>query len=226
MANAERIVDWDQLYPGRFFKTGELKEGERKLLTIADVEVNELEGQKGKEWKGVLSFVGERQQLTLNKTNGICLREMFGRVPYKWVGRRFAIYQSPVGGMNGEPCIRIWGSPDIAEDMVVTIELPRRKPFKLTMHAMGDERSLRAAGQRAAAKLEAVREPDEHPLGDRCQEVLKLMAQSATDDDLTDLEGETCTEEFNPRERRVLDKAFAKRRKQIIVELAAKSVIT
>lgn len=190
------------------------------MLTISDVDVQELEGSKGKEWKGILSFEGERQEWTLNKTNGICLREMFGRVPYKWVGRRFAIYASQTGGMNGEPCIRIWGSPELTEDMVVTIELPRKKPFKMTMHAMGDERSLRAAGQRAAAKLEAVREPEPEALGERCQEVLKMMARAVTDDDLVDIEAETATEEWNAREKRVLDKAFSKRRQQIIAEMA------
>jgi len=210
------------LYPGRFFKAGELADGERRILTIADVELHELEGNKGLQVKGVVSFEGERQQLPLNKTNGICLREMFGRVPYKWVGHRFAIYASATGGFDGEPCIRIWGSPELTADLVVTIELPRKKPFKMTMHAMGDERSLREAGQRAARKLEPVREPEPEPLGERCQEVLKMMAGAVVDDDLTDIEADIATESFNTREKRVLDKAFAKRRSQ----LAAAQVVT
>jgi hypothetical protein len=196
------------------------------MLVISAVELHELEGNKGLQIKGVLSFENERQQLPLNKTNGICLREMFGRVPYKWVGRRFAIYASATGGYDGEPCIRIWGSPELTEDQVVTIELPRKKPTKMTMHAMGDERSLRAAGQRAAAKLEAVRDPEALPLGERCVEVHKMIAAAVTDDDLVELEAEVCSEEWNARERRSLDNGFARRRKQLIAELAAKTVIT
>lgn len=215
-SNAERIVDWDQLYPGQFFKAGELREGERRILTISVVELRELEGNKGVETKGVLSFEGERQQMTLNKTNGICLREMFGRVPYKWVGRRFAIYASPTGGFDGEPCIRIWGSPELTEDVVVTIELPRKKPTKMTMHAMGDERSLQAAGKRAAGKLEAVDGLLPPPLTARCEELLKLMALAVADADLVDIEADYATETFDARETRVLAKAVVKRRHQII----------
>lgn len=214
-SNAERIADWDQLYPGRFFKAGELREGERRILTISDVSLEELEGNKGLQWKGILTLQGERMQLPLNKTNGICLRELFGRVPYKWVGHRFAIYASATGGFDGEPCIRIWGSPELTEDRVVTIELPRKKPFKMTMHAMGDERSLQSAGKRAARKLEPVTDPDEDPLGDRCQELLKMMAGAKNDDALTDIEADFATESFNAREARVLNKALAKRRAQL-----------
>lgn len=211
-STAERIVDWDQLYPGRFWKAGLLAPTERKVLTICGVSLEPLETRKGEQLKGVISFEGETLQLPLNKTNGICLREMFGRVPYKWVGKRFAIFASE---WNGEPAIRIWGSPDIAEDMNVTIELPRRT-FKMLMHAMGDEVSLRRAGQRAAKKVED--EPVSEPLGDRCQEILKMMATAKTDDEVTDIEADYATESFNPREARVLSKAFAKRRKQLQTE--------
>jgi hypothetical protein len=38
---------------------------------------------------------------------------------------------------NGEPAIRIWGSPDIERDLDVTVTLPRRKPFRKTMHKTG-----------------------------------------------------------------------------------------
>lgn len=226
MGNAQRIVDWDQLYPGQFFKAGELAPNEKKILTVSDVELVELEGNKGLQVKGVVSFEGERQKLPLNKTNGICLREMFGRVPYKWVGHRFAIFASPTGGFDGEPCIRIWGSPELAEDLTVTIELPRKKPTKMVMRAMGDEQSLRAAGRRAATKLEAVREPEPMPLGERCQEVHKMIAAAVTDEDLVDLENETCTEEWNARERRSLDRGFARRREAIIAAQASSTVIT
>lgn len=225
MGNAERIVDWDQLYPGQFFKAGELADGQKKMLVVEAVDLVELEGNKGLQIKGVLSFEGERQKLPLNKTNGICLREMFGRVPYKWVGHRFAIFASTTGGFDGEPCIRIWGSPELAADLTVTIELPRKKPTRMTMHAMGDERSLRGAGTRAATKLEAVREPDELQLGERCIEVHKMIAAVVTDDDLVELEGETCTEDWNARERRSLDNGFARRRKQLVDAAIAGGVI-
>jgi hypothetical protein len=66
----------------------------------------------------------------LCKTNGICLREMFGVQLAEWVGKRVTIFPDT---WNGEPAIRVWGSPDIAADRDVQITLPRRKPFKKTL---------------------------------------------------------------------------------------------
>lgn len=130
--NMPKPVDWDQLYPGRFLKAGEL--GDRKVtLAITSVDTEELEGDKGKKVKGILSFEKTPRQLALNRTNGTCLREMFGRNPQAWVGKRVAFF---AGEWSGEPAIRVWGSPDIERDMVIEVALPRRKPIKMTMHAM------------------------------------------------------------------------------------------
>lgn len=218
MANAERITDWDQLYPGRFFKGGDIELGVKKVVMITEVDVEELEGDKGKKGKGILTLAGEKMQLPLNKTNGICLREMFGRVPYKWVGKRFAMFQSE---HDGEPAIRIWGSPDIAEDMVITIDLGRRrKPFKMTMHAMGDERSLKRAGQKAGQRLTSV--PANEELGERATEILKMMAGATDVDTLQDIEANIVGETFNRREIRAIQAGVAKRRSQILAAEAQK----
>lgn len=123
-------VDWNELFPGRFLKAGDLQ-GKKVTLTISDVDTEELEGDSGKKTKGILSFRETQRQLALPKTNGICLREMFGRKVADWIGKRITLFEDV---WNGEPCIRIWGSPDIESDMVVTIALPRRKPFPMTMH--------------------------------------------------------------------------------------------
>ena len=80
-------VDWDQLYPGRFLKAGEFL-GRKVTLTIADVELDELEGDKGKKVKGVISFRETARQLCLNRTNGICIKAMFGRKLADWTGCR------------------------------------------------------------------------------------------------------------------------------------------
>lgn len=213
---AQPIADWDQLYPGRFFKGGDIIQGEKKLVTVSAVELEELEGDKGLKMRGILSFEGEKMQLALNKTNGICLREMFGRKPLLWVGKRFAMFQSE---WQQEPCIRIWGSPDLEKDLVVTVDLGRRrKPFVMTMHAMGTARSLDAAGNRAARKLSAVQN---EPLGERTTEVLKLMAKATNLDELADVERNILDEAFNGRETRTLNAGFVKRRAQI-EELAAR----
>lgn len=123
-------TDFDQLYPGRFLKAGEFN-GKKPTLTVTAVKLDELEGNTGKKIKGLISFKETDKALVLNRTNGICIREMFGRKPPEWVGKRITLF---VGIWNGEDCIRVWGSPDIEADREVTIELPRKRPQKMTMH--------------------------------------------------------------------------------------------
>jgi hypothetical protein len=125
-------VDWDELYPGRFLKAGEFK-GQKVTLRIASVRIEELIGDKGPQVKGVIAFEQTEKQWALNKTNGFCLREMFGRKVQEWVGKRVTLF---AGMWDGEECIRVWGSPDIANDMEVTVALPRKRPFKMPMHKM------------------------------------------------------------------------------------------
>jgi hypothetical protein len=126
----EKPVDWDQLYPGRFIKTGDLL-GKNVTLRIASIDLDELEGETGKKIKGVISFEKTEKQLALNKTNGICLKEMFGRKVQDWVGKRITLMPAL---WNGEDCIRIYGSPDIEADKEITVTLPRKRAQRMTMH--------------------------------------------------------------------------------------------
>lgn len=124
-------VDFDQLYPGRFIKAGELL-GRKVTMTISDVDLEDLQGEDGTpKAKAILSFKETEKKLVTCKTNGICLREMFGKDLTQWVGKRVTVFPDT---WNGEPCIRIWGSPDIAAEIDVMVTLPRRRPFKKTMH--------------------------------------------------------------------------------------------
>jgi hypothetical protein len=70
-------------------------------------------------------------QLVTPKTNGLCLKAMFGDKLADWVGKRVTLFPST---WNGEPAIRVWGSPDIEKDINVSIQLPRRKPIPMVMH--------------------------------------------------------------------------------------------
>lgn len=123
-------VDWDELYPGRFIKAGEFK-GKKPTLTITDVKIDELVGDKGPQIKGVISFKETEKQWALNKTNGICLKELFGRKVQEWVGKRVTLFAAT---WDGEECIRVWGAPHLTEDRDVTVSLPRKRPFSMTMH--------------------------------------------------------------------------------------------
>lgn len=134
-------VDWDELYPGRFLKAGELK-GKNVTLRIASVDLEKLVGDKGEQIKGVLTFEKTDKHLALNKTNGICLKEMFGKKVQEWVGKRVTLFPSQ---WNGEDCIRIFGSPDIAADKKIIVQLPRKRPIEMLMHKVGAPTSVKPA---------------------------------------------------------------------------------
>lgn len=129
-------VDWDQLYPNRFLKSGELL-GKRVTLTVKDIELDQLVDSNGQnKIKGVISFEQTTKQIALNKTNGICLRAMFGKKLSEWIGKKVIWFP---GNWAGEEALRIWGSPDIKEAIDVKVELPRRKPFVMRMHTSAEE---------------------------------------------------------------------------------------
>ena len=124
---------YDELYPGRVLKAGLLK-GMKVTLTIKDVDLEGLENEEGKkQQKAVLAFEERPMQLVMCKTNGICIKSMFGPALADWLGKRVTLFESQ---WNGEPCIRIWGSPDIPKDFKVSVQLPRRRPIEMIMHAV------------------------------------------------------------------------------------------
>ena len=123
-------VDWEELYPGRFLKAIDFKGG-RYTLTIQAIDLEELEGDKGPQIKGVITFKETDKLWAINRTNGACVKAMFGRKVQEWKGKRVTLFP---GTHNGEPCIRVYGSPDITDTFDVTIKLPRKKPTTMTMH--------------------------------------------------------------------------------------------
>jgi hypothetical protein len=154
----KKPIDWDELYPGRFLKAGQL--GERKpTVTIKSVDLEELADDKGNpKRKGVITFVELPYQLALNKTNGLLLRELFGRDLNKWPGRKITLYQGKVesGSQKGEPAVRIWGSPELPQNRTVSIQLPRKRPMQIELHAVQSRDATR--------RPDVARHPTEQPV--------------------------------------------------------------
>lgn len=135
---------FDNLYPGRFIKSSEFM-GKKPTLTITDVDVEELQGDDGsKKIKAIISFKETEKKLVACKTTGTQIREMFGKQLADWIGKRVTLFEDT---WNGEGCTRVYGSPDIAEDMEVTISLPRRRPFKKTLHKVDTKKREREPGE-------------------------------------------------------------------------------
>lgn len=138
MNTPRKPVDWDELYPGRFLKAGQLGD-KRPTLTITSVDVEKLPDDKGGEkTKGVVTFQETPFQLALNKTNGLLMLELFGREVQKWPGRKVTLYRGSVesGSRKGEPAVRVWGSPELQSDRTVEIRLPKKRPMQLVLHAV------------------------------------------------------------------------------------------
>lgn len=133
----KKDYDYDELFPGRFLKAGEFK-GREATLTITDVELEEMEDRKGKRMKCILSFRETQRQLVVNRTNGECLRGMFGRKVREWIGKRVTFYPATVEAFGAPTlAIRVRGSPDIAADMQITAKVGRQGDAKVLMRRTG-----------------------------------------------------------------------------------------
>lgn len=131
-------MDYDQLFPGRFMKSGEFQ-GKDVTLKIATIRTEELPDEKGKDGKrvrGIIGFHGTKKELVLNRTNGECLKALFGRDTDNWIGKRVTFFPAPyTDSFTGEvgTAIRVRGSPEIASDTNVEIRLPKKKAFNMKM---------------------------------------------------------------------------------------------
>jgi len=157
--------NYDELYPGRFLKSGELG-GRAATVTISAVDRESLPQDKGGyKTRGIISFKGRDKQWVLNSTNGQCLKAMFGDKPQQWVGHRLTLVSEMVP-MSGEQvnAVRVKGSPELTEPMRVTIRLPRRKDVVRTLvptgRQQGGDRDSRPSGAVAPED-----EPSDEQLG-------------------------------------------------------------
>ena len=127
---------YSELYPGRFLKADMFK-GKKVQLTIKDINIEELIGENNKkDPKVIVSFVERPLEYVMPKTNGFCLKRMFGDDPHSWIGKRVVWYPTKTKfGREDVDCLRIWGSPDIKEDMEITVPQGRKKRWETVMHA-------------------------------------------------------------------------------------------
>lgn len=125
---------WSELFPNRFIHADLLK-GKKITLTIKNLDMEVMESDKGNKSAVVAYFVESPLQLGTNKTNGYCLKRMFGSNPRAWIGRKITIFPTTTRfGSDTVECIRIWGSPELTEDMKITVPQGRKKPVEMVMH--------------------------------------------------------------------------------------------
>lgn len=125
-------LTYDLAFPGRFLKA-DLLDGRHVTVGIAKVYQEVLEGEKGEETKLIIAFMGAKREIVCNKTNALCLKEMFGSKCAEWIGKRITMFPTKVNfGPKKVDAIRIAGSPDIEADIEVSARIGR-KQFKTTL---------------------------------------------------------------------------------------------
>lgn len=165
---AQRDYDYDELFPGRFLKAVEFQ-GREVTLVISAVDLEEMPDKKGNKVnkdgervkvKPLVTFAKPNgqpveKQLVLNRTNAECLKGMFGRKVAQWVGKRVTLYPVTVEAFGEEkPAIRVRGSPDVAQDMTIELQLGQ-KTRKATMKKTGAAPTAKANGKPAATPATA-----------------------------------------------------------------------
>ena len=142
---------YSEMYPGRFLKADMLK-GQKVTVTIIQIMGEDLIGENNKtksEW--VVKIKERPLQLVLNKTNGYCLMRMFGSDPHGWLDKQITIYATTTKfGRETLDCIRIWGSPNIPEDLPITVPQGRKKAWETIMHRTATKATASASAQAQA----------------------------------------------------------------------------
>ena len=125
----------DKLIDSSYIKSADF-DGKDVTVTITGVKLEKLTDQNGREKnKGIVSFKETEKAWVLNRTNVVCLKALFGSETDDWNGKRVTLFSMTLGG--GETGIRVKGSPELSEPLVVEIKLPRKKPFSMTLAATG-----------------------------------------------------------------------------------------
>lgn len=143
---------YSELFPGRFLKADMLK-GRKVTLTIKAIfgeDLTDADEQTKPEW--IVQFVERPLEWVMNKTGAYCLYRMFGGDPHSWVGRKITLFPQPGTwfGEKGE-AIRIWGSPELPEDLPITLKFLRKKKDRnMTMHRVESKNGAETKSEQPA----------------------------------------------------------------------------
>jgi hypothetical protein len=128
--------NYSALFPGRFLKADMFK-GKKVTLTIKAIfgeDMTDAEDQTKPEW--IVQFTEKQFEWVMNKTGAYCLFRMWGGNPQSWIGHKVTLYPK-AGTWFGEKgeAIRVWGSPELTEDIPITLKFMRKKSERnMVMH--------------------------------------------------------------------------------------------
>lgn len=139
-------MDFGLGFLGEYITAAELV-GKTPTLTIDKVMLEKVEslkvddGGRGKVKDKIVVYFkeskGERGWL-VNRTNALCLVEMWGRETNDWIGHKVTLFVQQVRvGPKMEPGIRVKGSPELTAPLSFELRLPRKKPIQTTLLPTG-----------------------------------------------------------------------------------------
>tara|TARA_R110002020_G_scaffold108792_9_gene251926 strand:+ start:3792 stop:4349 length:558 start_codon:yes stop_codon:yes gene_type:complete len=114
----------------------------RMTLTVKGVRKAEIafEGQEPKV-QMIMCFQEINSELTIAKINALPLIKLFGNNVALWAGKRVTFYATnqvmPHPQRKDEPCIRVYGSPEIDQEMSCEWIPPKRRKIVQKLHPTG-----------------------------------------------------------------------------------------
>ena len=134
----------------------------RMTLTVKGVRRAEVSFDgKDQELHTVMSFQEISPELTLSKVNIIPIIKMLGNDVKAWQGKRITFYTTnavmPHPMRKDEPCIRVYGSPDISEEMDCEWTPPKRRKLVQKLRPTGYAAARNAVEQAKPEQLEVIR---------------------------------------------------------------------
>ena len=98
-----------KLYDERFIGSWDLEGKESAVVTIAEIKIEELQGQNGaKAKKPVLYFTKGKKGFVLNKTNAKVIAELYGNDTEKWCDKKVELFATTCEAFGKQvECIRI-----------------------------------------------------------------------------------------------------------------------
>jgi hypothetical protein len=150
----EQIGGLKEEFPDKYLFAEDLHK-KTITLTISAVNKDTLVTSKGKKSGIILTFVGKKKLLVLNKTNACLINEIFpvSASLREWTGKRITIYPTrcQLGGETVD-CIRVWGSPDLKADKEVMVKAGLKR-VSMKLHAVKTtEPATVTNGEQAANK--------------------------------------------------------------------------
>ena len=160
----------------------------RMTLTVKEVRRAEVSFDgKEQELHTVMSFQEINPELTLSKVNIIPIIKMLGNDVKAWRGKRITFYTTnqvmPHPMRKDEPCIRVYGSPEISEEMISEWTPPKRRKLVQKLHPTGYyQAAMQRIKQSTPDQCEAIKNRIEELLkaGELTEEESKLLVAEIT----------------------------------------------